>query len=119
MSERSFELYLADILDSGEAILDYVAGVEFEGFATDRMRCAATIREFEIIGEAVGKLPESLKEAFPEVPWREIKDFRNLLVHEYFGVDQEIVWNTIKQELPGLLRAVKAIQVAAVPKRER
>lgn len=109
MPERHHQLYLTDILDSGRAIQSYVQGIAFEQFIADRMRCAAVIREFEIIGEAVGKLPESVKADFPEVPWRDIKDFRNLLAHEYFGVDLEIVWNAIKTELPLLLDATQTI----------
>ena len=65
--------------------------------------------EFEIIGEAVGKLSEQLKGEYPEIPWQDIKDFRNLLAHEYFGVDLEIVWNTIHNDLPILLDAVQKI----------
>ena len=109
MSDRDCQLYLADIQDSGQAILSYIVGLEFEEFCNNRMRYAAVIREFEIIGEAVGKLPDDLKAQFPDVPWREIKDFRNLLIHEYFGVDLRIVWNTIHQELPLLLKAANDI----------
>ena len=105
MSECNFELYLADILESGLAIQSYVQGIEFKGFADDRMRYSVVIREFEIIGEAVGKLPEDIKAKHPNVPWREIKDFRNMLIHEYFGVDLRIVWNAIHQDLPLLLDA--------------
>jgi uncharacterized protein with HEPN domain len=105
MSERNFELYLTDILESGRAIQSYVQGIEFEGFADDRMRYSAVIREFEIIGEAVAKLPEDIKAKHANVPWREIKDFRNILIHEYFGVDLRIVWNAIHQDLPLLLDA--------------
>ncbi|QFY90683.1 DUF86 domain-containing protein [Magnetovirga frankeli] len=109
MFERDCTLYLADILDSGQAILSYVKNLDFEQFSTDRMRHAAVIREFEVIGEAVGKLPESLKEKYPDVPWREIKDFRNLPIHQYFGVDLRIVWNTVHQDLPALLSATSSI----------
>lgn len=105
MPERNCRLYLSDILDSGEAILSYVDNIDFEHFCKDRMRFTAVIREFEVIGEAVGKLPEELKTQYPEVPWREIKDFRNILIHEYFGVDLRIVWNAVKQDLPVLLTA--------------
>jgi uncharacterized protein with HEPN domain len=80
-----------------------------EAFVQDRMRYSAVIREFEIIGEAVGKLPEELKGEYPEIPWQDIKDFRNLLAHEYFGVDLEIVWNTICDDLPMLMDAVQRI----------
>lgn len=109
MPERSCQLYLTDILDSGFAILSYVQDMAFERLIADRMRCAAVVREFEIIGEAVGKLPKAVKAEFPEVPWQDIKDFRNMLAHEYFGVDMEIVWNAIKTELPTLLNATQII----------
>jgi uncharacterized protein with HEPN domain len=73
------------------------------------MRYSAVIREFEIIGEAVGKLPMELKAGYPGIPWQDIKDFRNLLAHEYFGVDLEIVWNTANKDLPPLMDAVQEI----------
>jgi len=110
MSKRSDGLYCRDILESGEAIKNYVEGIDFRDFTQDRMRYSAVIREFEIIGEAVGKLSDTLKQAFPEVPWQDIKDFRNLLIHEYFGVDLEIVWNTIQDELPILIATVREIE---------
>lgn len=107
MSERPQRLYCQDILDAGSAILTYVQGISYDAFAQDRMRYSAVIREFEIIGEAVGKLSATLKECYPEIPWQDIKDFRNLLAHEYFGVDLEIVWNTIHHDLPKLIDAVE------------
>ena len=109
MSERPQLLYCQDILDSGAAILTYVQGITCETFVHDRMRYSAVIREFEIIGEAVGKLPATLKNGYPDIPWQDIKDFRNLLAHEYFGVDLEIVWNTINNDLPMLMEAVQKI----------
>lgn len=107
MPERHPRLYLMDIMESGTAIQDYVRGVALEQFMVDRMRKAAIIREFEIIGEAVGKLSEDLKASRPQVPWQDIKDFRNLLIHEYFGIDIEIVWGVIHEELPLLLDATQ------------
>jgi uncharacterized protein with HEPN domain len=109
MPEQSQSLYLQDILESGQAIQQYVADISFAEFAVDRMRSAATIREFEIIGEAVGKLSSETKAIQPDVPWQDIKDFRNLLIHEYFGVDLQIVWNVIGDELPLLLGGVQQI----------
>ncbi len=107
---RSPELYLADILEAGQAILDYLEGVSFAQFCTDRMRQSAVIREFEIIGEAVGKLPAELKQGTPSVAWQDIKDFRNLLAHEYFGIDLEIVWSVIQDDLPELVRQVAVLR---------
>jgi uncharacterized protein with HEPN domain len=109
MSERPQLLYCQDILESGAAILSYVQGITCDAFVQDRMRYSAVIREFEIIGEAVGKLSEELKNGYPEIPWQDVKDFRNLLAHEYFGVDLEIVWNTIRDDLPMLMDAVQKI----------
>ena len=71
------------------------------------MRYSAVIREFEIIGEAVSKLPEHIKTGNPDIHWQDIKDFRNILVHEYFGVDLEIVWNVVKDDLLILYETLK------------
>ncbi|MDO9288963.1 MAG: DUF86 domain-containing protein [Thermodesulfovibrionales bacterium] len=109
MSERDFRLYLVDILDSGSAVLAFVKDLSFEEFCNDRKTSSAAIREFEIIGEAAGKLPDELKQKRPDVEWQDIKDFRNLLIHEYFGVDLEIVWKVIQENLPVLMNAVREI----------
>ena len=109
MSKRDLRLYCADILDSGSAIIEFVNGLSFEQFCNDRKTYSAVIREFEIIGEAVGKLPEALKGRRPDVEWQDIKDFRNLLTHEYFGVDLEIVWKIIEDDLPVLMEAIREI----------
>jgi uncharacterized protein with HEPN domain len=109
MSKRDLRLYCADILDSGSAIIEFVNGLSFEQFCNDRKTYSAVIREFEIIGEAVGKLPEALKGRRPDVEWQDIKDFRNLLTHEYFGVDLEIVWKIIDDDLPVLMEAIREI----------
>ena len=107
MSERNAVLYLADILESGNAIVEFTTGMTFEGFRSDRKTCSAVIREFEVIGEAVGKLSDDVKQKHHDVEWQDIKDFRNLLVHEYFGVDLEIIWKVVRDDLPGLLNTVK------------
>jgi uncharacterized protein with HEPN domain len=103
MPKRDLELYLQDILDSILAIEEYVDGLDIERFKNDRKTYSATIREFEIIGEAVGNIiDEEIIKNSDNISWRDIKDFRNILIHEYFGVDVEIVYNTIKQDLPPL-----------------
>jgi uncharacterized protein with HEPN domain len=96
-------------LDSGSAILEFVKYLSIDEFCNDRKTYSAVIREFEIIGEAVSKLPEGLKGRRPDVEWQDIKDFRNLLSHEYFGVDLEIVWRIIEDDLPVLMDAVKEV----------
>lgn len=109
MSERDIRLYCEDILDSGNAIIEFVKGMNFEEFCKDRKTYSAVIREFEIIGEAVGKLPKELKRKRSDVEWQDIKDFRNLLTHEYFGVDLEIVWKIAREDLPILMHAVREV----------
>lgn len=103
------ELYLEDILDSINAINSYTQNLTYEDFSSDRKTYSATIRELEIIGEAVGKLPDEIKNQHPEVEWRDIKGMRNLLIHEYFGVDLEIVWKVVKDDIPQLKQTVKNI----------
>lgn len=107
MPERDVYLYLADIAESCRAVTEYVAAMSLDAFRKDRKTYSAVIREFEIIGEAVGKLPDELKQRRSDVEWQDIKDFRNLLIHEYFGVDLEIVWKVIQEDLPGLMDAVR------------
>lgn len=77
MSERNLRLYLLDILDSANAIFDFINSFSFEEFSNDRKTYSAVIREFEIIGEAVNKLPEEVKQIYPHIEWQDIKDFRN------------------------------------------
>lgn len=110
MSERDVRLYLDDILDSAQAIKTFVDGVDFEHFRTDRKTFSATIREFIVIGEAVGKLMNALVERFPEYDWRAIKDFRNMIVHEYFGVDERIVWDAIQYELDEVMSRLSTLR---------
>jgi uncharacterized protein with HEPN domain len=100
-------------LESGNAILEFTKDMSFEKFNNDRKTCSAVIRELEIIGEAVGKLPDEVKQKHPDVEWQDIKDFRNLLIHEYFGVDMEIVWKVIQDDLPGLMNSVKEMMKEA------
>jgi uncharacterized protein with HEPN domain len=106
MSDRDVRLYLADVLESGAAILEFTRDMSFGEFSADRKTCSAVIREFEVIGEAVGKLPSEVKQRHPDIQWQDIKDFRNLLTHEYFGVDLEILWKAIQDDLPPLLNQV-------------
>jgi len=106
---RKIELYIQDILESIDAIEEYTKYIDYNFFEKDRKTYSATIREFTIIGEAISKIIDILIEKEPSYPWRLIKDFRNLIVHEYFGVDSEIVWDLVKNELPILKEIIKKI----------
>jgi len=99
MSKRESLLYIVDILDSINAIEEYLENTDYETFCNDRKTYAATIREFIIIGEAINKIMDILQTSYPEYPWRILKDFRNFIIHEYFGVNPQIVYDAARQEL--------------------
>ena len=84
-------------------------GIDRDALVGDRKTWSATIRELEIIGEAAGKLPEKIKIAHPEVSWRVLKDFRNVLAHQYFGINADIIWDIIQHKLPVLKGQMKGI----------
>lgn len=109
MPLRGWELRIADIIEAIETVLEYTAGMTFEQFVSDRKTIDAVIRNFIIIGEAACNLPEVFTAMHPDFPWREMRDMRNIAVHEYFAVDNEIVWETLKKNLPPLLRMLRQL----------
>jgi uncharacterized protein with HEPN domain len=110
-SQRNERLFIDDINDSIRAIESFVEGLSQEDFKKDRKTFSATIRELEIIGEAVNNISDELKQKYLHVLWQEIRSFRNKIVHEYFGVDIRIVWDVITNELPILKRQIARIQI--------
>ena len=100
--KREYYDYIKDIVDSINDIEEFVKGMEFGDFERDRKTINAVIRSLEIIGEAAKKIPERLRKKFPDIPWKEMAGMRDKLIHEYHGVDLEIVWTVIKEELPPL-----------------
>ncbi|OFY56127.1 MAG: hypothetical protein A2X22_03895 [Bacteroidetes bacterium GWF2_49_14] len=99
--ERSYILYLEDIILSMKRIAEYLDGLTFQEFKRDYKTVDAVIRNFEIIGEASKNLPEEFKNKHSEVPWMEMYLLRNKISHEYFGVDYEIIWDIAVNYLPG------------------
>ena len=110
MSKRDNLLYVNDILESIDAIELYIENFDYEMFCQDRKTYAATIREFIIIGEAISKIITTLEEKSPNYPWRILKDFRNFIVHEYFGVNPQIVYDAATLELAELKQIIEAIR---------
>jgi uncharacterized protein with HEPN domain len=97
------ETSVSDILEAITTIQDYTAGMDLKGFVEDRKTVDAVIRNFMIIGEAANHVPDSILTKHPEIPWREMRDMRNIVVHEYFGVSDKILWETVQSELPSLI----------------
>jgi len=102
MSKRGDKLYLKDVLDSIGKIEEYVKNLSFEDFSNRELVVDAVVRNFEIIGEASKNISDDLKSAYQDVPWKEMAGMRDKMIHEYFGMDLDIVWKTIKQRLPEL-----------------
>jgi len=99
---RNLNLYLNDIQQAVAKIQKYVKGYTFEKFIKDDKTVDAIIRNFSIIGEAGFHIPEDFQEKHPQVPWHEIIGMRNKVIHEYFGLNEEILWKTIQDDLPRL-----------------
>jgi uncharacterized protein with HEPN domain len=104
--KREWTDYLRDILTHAGKAEQFVAGVEFEAFRANDEKVLAVIRALEIVGEAARQVPSSLRTRYPEIPWEDAIGMRDKLVHEYFGVDLEVVWRTVHDDLPPLRRAV-------------
>ncbi len=107
MSKRDSLLYIEDILESIRAINEFTFEVDFKSFCNDRKTYSATIREFIIIGEAISKIIHLLENKYPQYQWRLLKDFRNFIVNEYFGINPKIVYDASKQELETILLELK------------
>ena len=106
---RNYKLYLDDILTSVNKIQNYVGDTSYEALLVDEMKLDAIVRNFEIIGEAASYIPAEIRDKYPFVEWRKISDFRNVLAHEYFGIDYKIMWNIIKNKLPKLKQDIKTM----------
>jgi uncharacterized protein with HEPN domain len=106
---RDWRLRLEDIVKAAGSIEVYVRDMTFEAFCADQKTVDAVVRNLEVIGEAARHVPDEVRRRFPEVAWADMSDMRNVLVHEYFGVDLPILWKTICSDLPPVVPILKAI----------
>ncbi len=109
MKKRDDSVYLHDILDSIDRIQEYLLGISFDEFGDDLLRQDGVLRQIGIIGEAARSLSEQFRAAHPQVPWHMITGMRHIVVHEYFQVDLEVVWDTVQEDLPPLREQVREI----------
>jgi len=100
MPNREFVDYLLDLLDSIDKIQQFISGMEYDTFKGDEKTLYAVIRALEIIGEAVKHIPDEIRGNSPEIPWKEMAGMRDVLIHDYFGVDVETVWVTASEKVP-------------------
>jgi uncharacterized protein with HEPN domain len=98
--QRDYLLFLEDIVTAITKIEDYTANLELESFLCSNMIQDAVVRNFEIIGEAVKHVPQRVRRQYPQVEWNEAAGFRDVLIHDYFGIDVDSIWDTIRNNLP-------------------
>ena len=107
MSKRDWKILFEDILESIDKISLYTKDIDFEKFISNPMIIDAVVRNIEIIGEASSKIPEEIKNNFSEIPWVKLKGIRNRIVHDYFGVDVNIIWEIIEKDLAELRKQIE------------
>jgi uncharacterized protein with HEPN domain len=97
------------MLDAISAISDFVRDTEFDAFRKDRKTVDAVVRNLEVVGEAARFVPDEIRERFPGIPWQDVVGMRSILIHQYFGIDFDILWTTVRKDLPALASALKSI----------
>ncbi len=103
---RPEDLYLDDIASAADAVERFVLGRSRDDLDTDELLLSGILYKFTVIGEAAAHLTPEIRAAIPEIPWRSVVGFRNLVVHEYFGLDLDIVWTTASVQVPVLGEAI-------------
>lgn len=110
MSEKDDIIFIEHILESISALNEFSAGISINELSSNRMKQSAIVREIEVIGEAVKNISENLKNKHKEIGWREIAGTRDKMIHHYFGVDVNTVWNIVKKDIPILEKQIREIK---------
>ena len=107
--QNDSKVYIDDILESIKKIEKYTKDLDYKKFSENELIIDAVIRNLEVIGEAVKNLPAELKDKYPDLPWRKIAGLRDILIHEYFGLDLSIIWDIVSNKIPELKSVVTKI----------
>lgn len=106
---RDFRLYLEDVIEAIAKIQRYTAGASFQQFSNDEKVVDAVVRNLEVIGEAVKRIPDDMRRKDSAVEWKKIAGLRDMLIHEYFGIDLEIIWDIVQNKLPSLEASIRRL----------
>lgn len=106
---RDYKLFIKDIADAINDIEVFIGEIGYEEFLIDKKTQKAVVWQIHIVGEATKNIPESIREKYKEVPWKYMTRIRDKIAHFYFGIDYEIVWNVIKEKLPGIKPMIEII----------
>lgn len=109
MSRRHWRERAIDIQEAAQEIKDFTAGMSFEQFLADKRTAKAVLANLIFIGEAANHLPDDITRLLPHIEWPLIRRMRNIMVHAYFGIDYQIVWRTIQQDVDPLVRALRSL----------
>lgn len=106
---RDWRLYVQDMIEFGEKVLSYTNGLDQATFIADGRTYDATLRNLELVGEAATHIPRAVRDAHPEIEWREIIATRNRVAHGYMGMDEDVIWDIIQTDIPSLLPALRGL----------
>jgi len=112
---REWRFYIEDMIEFAQRVVTYSEGFDKAGFLSSGLNCDATLRNLELIGEAATHVPDSVRSAAPHVPWRLIVAMRNRLIHGYLGIDNDVLWSIIQDDVPELLDQLRRFADALKP----
>ena len=107
---REWRFYLDDMIGFAEKVIAYTGGLDQAGFVASGMNYDATVRNLELIGEAATRIPDAVRAANLQLPWRLIIAIRNRLIHGYQGIDDDILWSIIQSDIPALLPQLRELR---------
>ena len=106
---REWRFYVQDMIEFGERVLSYTEGLDQDAFVGNSLTYDATLHNLALIGEAATHIPDVIREQHPEVPWRAIVGTRNRILHAYLGIDDDVIWDIIQDDIPAILPALGRI----------
>ena len=109
MKKPNYVVFIEDVLESMDKIARYINGLDYDTFIKNELVVDAVLRNLEIIGEASRNIPENIREKYPDIPWKRMIGLRNIIIHDYFGVDSSIIWKIVTTNLSETKPKIKSM----------